>query len=590
MKYITSNLTRKIVLSVMAFMLISVGVMTWIIYHFLSTSEKDKLVATHQAMMLSIDLYRDDIVGLIEDAKDLKPDEVENYVNTNEHVATMFNMLSKLGEDEYIGRPYLLYPDVVTVNGEPATKMLAVNDQLRELGSEFQSDFILPDIFVTAMNEVSKAGNTDVISTPPYNDGDGDWMSTLSKITDSEGNYIADFGIDFKYSVVEERLQQVLLLSLGAGLLISLIGAIVLWLLIKTQLSPLKVITESITKASDGDFTHKVDTNRKDELGHVAEHFNKMLDDLSILITKIKDDADSVLTASKEVFEASTVLVASSEQVKASMEEVATGSNSQLQSLSETGNSLEEVAGSSHVIAVASASLLESASTAEKEAIDIKGFMDNAVSSMSKVKNSSEESEHGLNQVISASANITGILGVIQEISRQTNLLALNASIEAARAGEYGRGFAVVASEIRKLAEQSNSSAKEIGDIVGDVNSSVSNLKQISEVSALNVEEGINVIGKVSHSVDNIVVQIQDVTMQVQEVSSSTQQLSATTQEISATVEQLRALSKSSAEHAKESLNASVEQVGESSNLISISDNLVNSANSVLDAVKSFKL
>ncbi len=142
--------------------------------------------------------------------------------------------------------------------------------------------------------------------------------------------------------------------------------------------------------------------------------------------------------------------------------------------------------------------------------------MQNVVGSIREVSNS-------INKLDESSKRISDIVSVISAISDQTNLLALNAAIEAARAGEYGRGFSVVAEEIRKLAEQSNISAKEIKEIIDLTLTNTQHVvDSITEGNEF-IEEGQKKFRILSKYFDNIVKNSQIVAESVDNISLATE-------------------------------------------------------------------
>ena len=158
---------------------------------------------------------------------------------------------------------------------------------------------------------------------------------------------------------------------------------------------------------------------------------------LAAMITKLTEVIN-------EVRSGASALTAASTQVSASAQSLASGTSEQASAVEETTSNLEEM----------SASITQNAeNSGQMESMAVKGTKD------------AEESGEAVTKSAEAMTRIAEKISIIEEIAYQTNLLALNAAIEAARAGDHGRGFAVVATEVRKLAERSQTAAKDIGTL-----------------------------------------------------------------------------------------------------------------------------
>ena len=132
-------------------------------------------------------------------------------------------------------------------------------------------------------------------------------------------------------------------------------------------------------------------------------------------------------------------------------------------------------------------------------------------------------------------SQISGISDLVSDVANQTNMLALNAAVEAARAGEQGKGFTVVAEEIRKLAEQTKTSAEKINSLVDDIQSAINSTIMVTDQGQKTAIEGIKLaensaqtFKEISNAVNNVFVNSQQISM------SSKQQAVAIQQVISA--------------------------------------------------------
>lgn len=176
--------------------------------------------------------------------------------------------------------------------------------------------------------------------------------------------------------------------------------------------------------------------------------------------------------------------------------------------------------------------ILETSKVAADRARDGENITLKTASEIKIIEKEGEKLQNVMNILEERFKLIENVIIFIKDIAEQTNLLALNATIEAARAGEHGKSFAVVAGEIRKLAERTNKSTEEIGNIIKEAQNAVNETKKAVEDINKRVELGVKLSEEAAQMLNEIANKVENLQEMIQNIASATEEMSAVSEHI----------------------------------------------------------
>lgn len=541
----------------------------------------------HQRQELIAEMKLDDMMGAIKQASSM----VQNKPINEEMTDSLFRMLrgrmNKIAGDDVI-HAFLIIKEKEMKDGAPAFRILQANDNLESLGYKPNTAYDMPAAIQDAFLKLTTEDNT--IMTDEFDMGDAVYITGLTEIRDDLGHSMAYLVTDYDYSIIKGTLIGFLIEAIVIGGIIGLVGILLVAVYVQRRLKPLNDIHKLAEQAANGDLTVKLASKRQDEIGRLADVFNRMTERLSGLLAEVQRAAKDVSTSSLELQRGAEETAIAAQEVASAMSEVANGSLEQQRSTEQTKSAMSEITAGAEQIATTSEQVAEWMREAAAQAGEGRVIVDETVVQMERIEAASADTNQAIAAWTEAVQQISGAVVFIQNTVKQTELLALNASIEASRAGEHGRGFQVVATEVRKLAEHSKQSLQSIMQLIDVIHTKRELTERATAHQQEAVQKGMATVKTADETFTVIAGSIGQASSRMEEYRSIAQQMSASCEEVFELIRQLNDIAEQSNDHTAR-VAATTEQQSALTEEISASvDSLLSLSRDLQKMLEQFKV
>jgi len=400
---------------------------------------------------------------------------------------------------------------------------------------------------------LAAAKNEQELLKQVYARDTGEKMWDISAPVYVKGKHWGGFRIGFSMAKTEKKIAELKMQIIGSMLIMLLISSITIYLVVRKYTQPLLRLTQVARRIADGNLDEVVPVESRDEIGTLAEAFNKMT---TVIVKNLKVEIEKSERLMASIKDAIIHLSSSANEMMAISVQQSSGAAEQAAAVQQVTTTSEEIAITAKQITENAQSVEKIAETTSQSCHIGTGEVSNAIEGMSVLKSQVQSIAESMLKLGDNSQKIGGIVEIIDEISDQTNLLALNAAIEAAGAGEAGKRFAIVAQEVRRLAERTVDATRQIKGLIEEIQKATNSTIMVTEEGTKAVDSASGLVDKVQLSFGSIIGLVEETARSAKEITLSTQQQTSACEQMADTMNEVRDVAQQVAGSARETERA----------------------------------